>query len=155
MTGLSNLLDESSILDPLDLENVDDILSALAERLALRSGIGKGAILSALRARLAEDPVGAGNGVAIPHARLENAAAEPVGVFARLSAPVDFQSHDERPCDLVFALLTPLNNDTAHLKALAQVARTFRDNELRATLRGSKGEAAAILLGDSSHGAAA
>lgn len=77
---------------------------------------------------------GVGYGVAIPHARMagvENVRA----VFARLETPLDYESIDDRPVDLVVLLLAPENAGAEHLKALAQVSRLLRREEMRAKLR--------------------
>ena len=47
------------------------------------------------------------------------------GYFARLSTPVDFQSIDGLPVDLVFLLLSPPDAGADHLKALARVSRAL------------------------------
>ena len=46
-----------------------------------------------------------------------------VGLFARLKKPVDFESIDDQPVDLIFLLLAPDPAGAAHLKALARVSR--------------------------------
>jgi PTS system nitrogen regulatory IIA component len=59
------------------------------------------------------------------------------GLFARLETPVDFQSIDEQPVDLVFLLLAPETAGADHLKALARVSRLLRDASMCEKLRGS------------------
>ena len=44
---------------------------------------------------------GIGGGIAIPHGRLTT-VGKPLGLFARLVNPVDFDAIDERPVDVVF-----------------------------------------------------
>ncbi|MEM7663254.1 MAG: PTS sugar transporter subunit IIA [Pseudomonadota bacterium] len=146
MSDLSNLLDKHSIVDRLDAERRIDVLTALAERLSVRSGLRQQDIASALETRAQDYPVGVGDGVAIPHARLSG-VKRPTGAFGRLASPIDFDAHDERPCDLIFVLLTPADNDSAHLKALAQIARAFRDADLRAALRRHGQNIAQVLIG--------
>ena len=59
------------------------------------------------------------------------------GHFARLEQPVDFQSIDERPVDLIFLLLAPESAGADHLKALAKVSRVLRDGNICEKLRGT------------------
>ncbi|MEE4254325.1 MAG: PTS sugar transporter subunit IIA, partial [Desulfuromusa sp.] len=47
-----------------------------------------------------------GNGIAIPHGKLPN-LDKLHGIFARLEHPIDFESIDDRPVDLIFLLLAP------------------------------------------------
>ena len=60
-----------------------------------------------------------------------------LGLFVRLEKPVDFESIDRQPVDLVFALFAPEFAGADHLKALARVSRTLRSeavcNKLRST----------------------
>jgi len=79
---------------------------------------------------------GTGGGVAIPHARIQG-LNKSFGILARLTRAIDFAAIDGRPVDLVFLLLLPANPVGEQLKALASIARKFRDpaclRDLRAT----------------------
>jgi PTS system nitrogen regulatory IIA component len=77
---------------------------------------------------------GIGHGIAIPHARLPG-LDRLVGLFARLEQPVDFESLDDQPSDLIFLLLAPDSADADSLKALARISRLLRDPGLRQRLR--------------------
>ena len=77
---------------------------------------------------------GVGNGVALPHARIEGLDRVVAG-FARLSDPMEFDSVDDRPVDLVAFLLAPVDAAGAHLRALARVSRQLRREENRSRLR--------------------
>ncbi len=76
-----------------------------------------------------------GGGIAIPHARIE--CPRVFGVFVRLARPIDFAAVDELPVDLIFALVSPPQAGSDHLKALARVSRALRDAAFRAKLRGA------------------
>jgi len=58
-----------------------------------------------------------------------------VGVFAQLAKPIDYDSMDDQPVDLVFVLLAPEGSGADHLKALSRIARLFRDSATLAQLR--------------------
>ncbi len=88
----------------------------------------------ALQEREALGPTGVGKGIALPHARLENLDSV-IGIFMRLDKPLDFDSVDRQPVDLIFALLAPQDAGVEHLKALALVSRTMRNGDLCAKLR--------------------
>src|SRR5687768_14223443 len=68
------------------------------------------------------------------------------GYFARLTAPVDFQSVDDLPVDLVFLILSPPDAGAGHLKALASVSRALRDRNTAAKLRGARSRDAIFAL---------
>lgn len=92
---------------------------------------------------------GIGGGIAIPHGRLTT-VGKPLGLFARLVNPVDFDAIDERPVDVVFLLVTPEGAGADHLKALARVSRLLRDRNLVDKLRATEtAEALYALLVES------
>lgn len=88
-----------------------------------------------LQERESLGPTGVGHGIALPHARLED-LDRIVAVFLRLEKPLDYDSVDRQPVDLIFGLFAPKDSGVDHLKALALVSRTMRDpsicNKLRA-----------------------
>ncbi|MHA7829083.1 MAG: PTS sugar transporter subunit IIA [Roseovarius sp.] len=90
--------------------------------------------VEALQERESLGPTGVGNGVALPHARLDG-LDQVVGALVLLEKPVDFNAVDRQPVDLVFALFAPRDAGVEHLKALALVSRTLRDPAVCAKLR--------------------
>jgi len=90
--------------------------------------------VEALQERENLGPTGVGHGVALPHARIKGLDSV-CGVFLKIESPLDFDSVDRQPVDLVFALFAPLDSGVDHLKALALVSRTMRDSNVCAKLR--------------------
>ena len=77
------------------------------------------------------------------------------GVRAPRTA-VPFDALDNRPVDLVFALLAPADAGAEHLRALARVSRLLRDDAIRHKLRGADNpDALYALLTDRSESHAA
>ncbi len=97
-------------------------------------GIEAKAVVDALIERENLGPTAVGNGIALPHARLEG-VEEVKGIFIRLDKPLEFEAADRQPVDLVFTLLAPVNAGVQHLKALALVSRTLRISETCSKLR--------------------
>ena len=91
-------------------------------------------VIEALIEREGLGPTGVGHGIALPHARLEK-LDRVCGLFIRLDRPIDFDAVDRQPVDLIFTLLAPANDSPEHLKALAMVSRTLRNDENCKTLR--------------------
>ncbi len=83
--------------------------------------------LSALLERESLGPTGVGNGIALPHARLSR-LEKVVGILTLLQKPLEFNSIDRKPVDLIFTLLAPEDVGVDHLKSLALVARTLRED---------------------------
>ena len=114
------------------------------------TGLHERAIFDVLMEREKLGTTGVGNGIAIPHGKLAN-LDRLYGLFARLENPIDFQSIDEQPVDLIFLLLAPETAGADHLKALARVSRLLRDQVACEKLRGTDdGEALFALLTESS-----
>lgn len=110
------------------------VLSAVADIAARNFGLDAGQVLDALLEREAAGSTGVGHGVAVPHARLPG-LTRMRGVFLRLEQPTAFESVDDQPVDLVFALLAPVGSDTEHLRTLARVSRLLRKGDVRQQLR--------------------
>ncbi|MEM7320173.1 MAG: PTS sugar transporter subunit IIA [Pseudomonadota bacterium] len=90
--------------------------------------------VEALLERESLGPTGVGHGVALPHARLSGLDSV-AGVFIMLEKPIDFGAVDRQPVDIAFALFAPEDAGVEHLKALALVSRTLREQTLCRKLR--------------------
>ena len=90
--------------------------------------------VGALMERESLGPTGVGGGIALPHARLEQ-LDKVVGAFVLLENPVEFDAIDKQPVDIVFGLFAPKSAGVEHLKALALVSRTLREQSIVAKLR--------------------
>ena len=77
---------------------------------------------------------GFGNGIAIPHCRLDS-CTQVTGALIRLAKAVDFDAIDAQPVDLLFVLLVPLEATDEHLQILATLAGSFGQPEFRECLR--------------------
>jgi PTS system nitrogen regulatory IIA component len=136
--NIGELLDNGSIAPRVSAASKRQALSVIAEIAARTLSLKAPQVFDALMEREASAPTGIGHGVAAPHARLEG-LERMRGVFVRLEAPVEFGSVDEQPVDLLFALLAPPDSGSEHLRALAQLSRTFRQADFREQLRRARG----------------
>lgn len=75
-----------------------------------------------------------GNGVALPHGRLEE-CTKPIAVFLVLDNSVDFSAPDQEPVNLLFCLLVPPHYDFSELGSLDTLIETFNNKTLRAQMR--------------------
>lgn len=102
-------------------------------------------ILNSLANREKLGSTGLGHGVAIPHGRMGGISGS-VGAFVRLKHPVDYETHDGQPVDLVFGLLVPQNATGEHLQHLAAIAEKFSDDTFCSDVRAAADEAALHAL---------
>lgn len=153
--GLEDLLSPQGVIHNLRAKCKRDVLQALADKAGVLVGRPASDILATLMEREQLGSTGVGDGVALPHGKIEG-LGKIVGILARLETPVSFDAVDDQPVDLVFMLLAPANATAAHLKALAKVSRLFRDADARDALRGADSAEAlfAIATADQKHHAA-
>ena len=128
-------LAESVVVD-LHVGSQKQLFQDIATRLIAANGLDIACrdVVAAAMERERLGSTGVGNGVALPHARIEGLDHVIAG-FARLSEAMDFDSVDGRPVDLVAFLLAPADAAGAHLRALARVSRQLRREENRSRLR--------------------
>jgi PTS system nitrogen regulatory IIA component len=145
---LADFLDCDAIKTALPGGSKRSLFKQLAELAANRLQLDAAAALAGLNEREQLGSTGFGQGVAIPHAKIDG-LGQIYGLFARLSDPVDYKAIDSRPVDLVFLLLSPPNAGAEHLKALAAISRVTRDAATLERLRGarSRDALAAVLMG--------
>jgi nitrogen PTS system EIIA component len=132
---IAQLLTPESVVVHLKATSKKQALQELAARAARLTGMRERAIFETLLERERLGSTGVGHGVAIPHGKLAQ-LTRLHGVFARLDQPIDFESVDDLPVDLIFLLLAPESAGADHLKALARISRLLRDKALCEKLRG-------------------
>ena len=145
---LSEFLDFDAIKPALSGGNKRALLQQLAQIASQRLGLDGGEILSSVIERERLGSTGFGQGVAIPHGKIEG-LNRIYGLFARLSEPVDYKAIDGDEVDLVFLLLSPPDAGAEHLKALAAISRVTRHAPTLEKMRGarSRDALAAVLIG--------
>jgi PTS system nitrogen regulatory IIA component len=131
---LSKLLKPGAVRVVGHLTSTKRLVLELGDGAAQAYGLNASVAVDGLQERESLGPTGVGHGIALPHARLEDLTGI-VGIFLRLEKPLDFDSVDRQPVDLVFALFAPKDSGVDHLKALALVSRTMRDPAICAKLR--------------------
>ena len=134
MNSLGDLILPRAIVPRARWQNRKQVISEMAAVMAEVGRLEPKQVIEALLERERLGSTGVGEGVAIPHARVEG-LERPIGGFAHLLDPVDFEAIDERKADLVFMLLAPTDSGAEHLRALARVARVFRQEQVRVALR--------------------
>lgn len=132
--SLADLIVQDAVLPALKVNSKKQLLQELSAKAAQVTGLSEREIFDVILQRERLGSTGVGNGIAIPHGKL-NSINHIVGVFARLDAPVDFEALDDQPVDLVFLLLAPEGSGADHLKALSRIARVLRDGDMVMKLR--------------------
>jgi len=142
---MTDLLMPDSVIDGLKVTSKKQVLQDLSDRASVLTGLNAREVLETILARERLGTTGVGQGIAIPHGRMDD-LDRIYGLFARLNKPIDFDSLDEQPVDLVFMLLAPEGAGADHLKALAKISRLLRNQTICKKLRGSDSSAALYAL---------
>ena len=133
-----DILSKSGISTKIKATNKKQLLQYIANMASEHVGLPTMNIAKSLQQREFLGPTGIGNGVAIPHIKIRR-LDKIYGFFSSLESPIDFESADKQPVDLVFTIIAPeINDGTDHLKALAMVSRFFSDKDIRSKLRSSE-----------------
>jgi PTS system nitrogen regulatory IIA component len=124
--ALGELIGPDQVVVDLRVADKTQLLSELARRAAAVLALEQPVLLRALQAREQLGSTGLGRGFALPHARLPR-MPRVYALLARLARPIDYDSVDDKPVDLVVLLLTPESAANQHLATLAALSRPFRD----------------------------
>ena len=131
---LSDIITRDSVIPNLKARDKTGVLKELAEVICnAEPSIDKDALVKVLEEREKLGSTGIGDGVAIPHGKL-NGISKPYMSFGRSKSGVDFDSMDTQPVHLFFLLLAPENSAGAHLKVLAKIAKMLKNTSFRKKL---------------------
>jgi PTS system nitrogen regulatory IIA component len=132
---LAQLINKESVVCNADVSSKKRALEFLAGLLAGSSESADALdIFQHLTEREKLGSTSLGHGVAIPHARTSG-SDRAIGAFIKLEQGIDFDSPDNKPTDLLFALMVPEHYTDEHLEILSGLASCFSDEALCQNLR--------------------
>lgn len=131
---ITDILHVDSIKVGLVAANKDELLEMMID-LAEKSGKITDKVLASKEVFNREKlmSTGVGKGIALPHAKT-NAVDGSIGALAVLNKPIDFESLDGEPVNIVFLLIGKENNVGNHLRLLSKVSRLMNNDSFRAQL---------------------
>jgi PTS system nitrogen regulatory IIA component len=143
---ISALLSPQRIFLDTEISSKKKLLELIANIVADQTEMPESAIYSNLLNRERLGSTGLGHGFAVPHARLEN-LDKTIGCLFRLKEPVNFESPDNQPVDLVFTIIIPQEATEEHLMILSSLASIFSQTDVCEAIRGatSRDEIAHII----------
>ena len=150
-----DFLSPDAIAPALKANSKKQVLHDIAAQASRLVGRDEREIFDTLLQRERLGSTGIGEGIAIPHGKLPK-LERLFGLFARLDRPVDFESIDGEPVDILFLLLAPEGAGADHLKALARIARMLREPGIHERIRAARDAGAlyAVLTQDAAPRAA-
>lgn len=127
--SIQALLSADNIVIDAVAENKDQLLKETAKLLGNNENL-----YAALVSREHQGSTGMGNGIAIPHGRV-NGISSANACLIKLNKAIDFASPDNQPVDLVIGLAVPADCTEEHLQLLASVAEKLSDDSCVTALR--------------------
>lgn len=131
---ISALLSPQKIFIDTEVSSKKKLLELIANIVADRSQLAQSTIYNNLLNRERLGSTGLGRGIAVPHARVPD-LSQTIGCFFRLKEPVNFESPDNQPVDLVFTIVIPEEATDEHLLILSSLARLFSQSDVCQAIR--------------------
>ncbi len=131
---LTQILQPACIKAPLDSKNkdaaIEELINVLADNRQLSD---RTEALEAVLAREATRSTGIGSGIAIPHGKCA-AAKELVMAVGIAAEPIEFESIDNKPVQIIVLLVSPPDQTGPHIQALARISRLLLDAQFKGRL---------------------
>lgn len=132
---ISNILKEETVNLELAVSSQDECLHVMIEGMEKAGFVNDKAVyLAAVNEREQKGSTGIGFGVAIPHGKSSGVAAAGLA-FARLAKPIDWNSLDGNPVQIVFLIGVPEKDaGNEHMKILIALSRKLIHEDFRKKL---------------------
>lgn len=131
---LTQILQPACIKAPLASRDKNAAIEELITLLANSGQLSDRAVaLEAVMAREATRSTGIGSGIAIPHGKCP-AAKELVMAIGIAAEPIEFESIDNKPVQIIVLLVSPPDQTGPHIQALARISRLLLDAQFKSQL---------------------
>ena len=131
---LNNFFSEECIIMDCQSKSKKNVLELISEIASSVSITNKDIIFEKLYEREKLGTTAFGNGIAIPHARIDNLSEAKI-IILKLETAIDFNSSDGEKVDLIISLLAPNNKNEMHIKILSKIAEMLDDKIFREKIR--------------------
>ena len=122
---LQDALSSKLFLRELKADSRREAIEELGEAVCAMAGLPADQVIQAVWAREEAMSTGIGNGLALPHARIEG-LKEPLVAMGVSDAGIDFDAPDDRLAHVLFLILTPAEDPGVQLTIVSELARVFR-----------------------------
>lgn len=129
--NITSVLTEDQMIMNLEKNNQVDVIQSMTDLLVKKNIVtDEKVFFDSVMEREQHSTTGIGNGIAIPHGK-SDAVKEPAIIYAKLAQPVEWQSLDDKPVEVVIMLAIPeAHQGDTHLKLLSEIAIKLMDDEL-------------------------
>ena len=132
---IANLIKAETIFINPDVSSRKECLQVMIDGMEKAGFVNdKAAYLATVNEREQKGSTGIGFGVAIPHGKSSGVASTGLA-FARLAKPIDWNSLDDNPVEIVFLIGVPENDaGNEHMKILIALSRKLIHEDFRKKL---------------------
>ena len=134
---LPKLVTKQFILLNQKSNNKKNVLELISSYLQKEIKIKKDIIFESLYAREKLGTTALGNGVALPHARIDSLKTTQT-LLLQLGSGIDFDAVDGKKVDVIFVLLVPNVNSDSHVNMLAEIAAILDNEQTVKKIRNAK-----------------
>ena len=135
------LLRAEDVMLDLHVTTRQGLFDVAAAHFARHWALPQATIVDRLLARERIGSTGLGQGLAIPHARLEE-ATNVAALFVRPEYPISFDAPDGKPVSDLLLMVVPARSPQMYLVLLSEIAQLFGDRAFREKLRAASDPAA-------------
>ena len=118
-------------------KRVLELISQIANQHLIDVDIDQATILSSLTCREKMGSTGIGNGIALPHGRLQD-LENVMAIVLTSEKPIDYDAIDNAPVDIFFAILVPEDKASEHLGTLSAIATKLNNKDTLSLMRQAK-----------------
>ncbi len=135
---ITDILQPDCVKVPLAATTKQAAIFELADVLAA-AGVIKVAdeLKQAVWAREMTRTTGIGHGIAIPHGKIVG-CPKLVMAMGKAPTPIEFESIDRKPVELIFLLASPVDQTGPHIQALARISRLLTDERFRDAIKSAQ-----------------
>jgi PTS system nitrogen regulatory IIA component len=148
MSEITNFLTEDSIIMDCDSRSQKNTLEVISNKMAELTSTNKDEIFQKLYEREKLGTTAFGNGIAIPHARIEGIQNAKI-IILKLTEAIDFNSIDGNKVDIVMSLFVPNDNNKMHVELLSSIASLLDNQVFREKIRTANTASDVMMIIDS------
>lgn len=134
MSEIINFLTEDSIIMNCQSKSQKNALEVISNKMAELTSTNKDEIFQKLYEREKLGTTAFGNGIAIPHARIEGIQNAKI-IMLKLTEAIDFNSIDNSKVDIIMSLFVPNDNNKMHIELLSKIASLLDNQVFREKIR--------------------
>jgi len=148
MSKITNFLTEDSIIMDCDSKSQKNTLEVISNKMAELTSTNKDEIFQKLYEREKLGTTAFGNGIAIPHAKVEGIQNAKI-IILKLTEAIDFNSIDGNKVDIVMSLFVPNDNNEMHIELLSSIASLLDNQVFREKIRTANTASDVMMIIDS------